>query len=45
MRHPVFVLIKYYFDNFFYEIEKWVFNFKINNLYSKDDNSRNADGD
>jgi len=43
MRPPLFVLIKYYFDNFFYKKEKWVFNFKVNNMNSKDDNSSNAD--
>ena len=39
------VCIKYYFVNFFYKKEKWVFNFKINNVNSKDDNSSNADGE
>jgi len=43
MRPPLFVLIKYYFDNFFYKKEKWEFNFKINNMNFKDDNSSNAD--
>jgi len=39
------VCIKYYFDNFYYITKKWVFNFKINNMYFKDDNSSNADGE